>query len=588
MSRIRFSLALAMGLLVPTLAMAWYWSPPDNVSPQSSGQWTISLAIAKDGMPWAVWGVAPYYSRWNGVAWEPAKPVYPTGDGLLHRWPKMACGLDGSLWVLWEADLRYSWFFGMASRWDGAEWTRPDTLWISNGPSATSYDLAPVSQNEAWFIRGTNSLRQQVEAIHLVDGLTTSYGLGDPILGNERPSIAVDPEGIAWATWLQASPDPLNPRTVIAYSRFVNGAWEPPGSASAPTSMNRYGLVAGVDDTKWIVSHEQDPRFGWLENTYARRWIGTKWSDPQMISDPITGADTTQAQLSVSRNCDGFPTAAWIRGRLTGAEYDVLVTRWDGVRWTRPVVAGRLADSTFAEWPSAAATDTSIWVGYQRGVPPTWAPNVFVTHTIPFQSLEGLALFSAELRPPGARLSWSVPDPLAPNAVRIYRYSGVVALTQGTPPAGSTVIAEFSGSRARKGAFVDHVRTPGTITYWLEVVQVDGGVGWLGPRQVGVPASQSAEMGSRVRLQARLIGGERVEFSAEVPVRTGLQVSINDVQGRLVRVLPIRNDGANPFARVTWDGRGASGQVVSNGIYFARMEVRGGGYSGASKVVWVR
>lgn len=586
----RSSLLLVVGLVAPALATATYWSPPLNVHPQNDySEWTASLAIANDGVPWVVWGVEPLYSRWNGSAWEPAKPVYPTGDGLFHRWPKLACGLDGSLWVLWEADLRYSWFFGMASRWDGSGWSRPDTLWISNTPSATTYDLAPVSQNEAWFIRSTHYSKQQVEAIHLAGDQVTSYQLGDPNLGNGTPSIAVDREGIVWATWLQSSLDPSNLRRTIAYSRFVNGVWESPGSASGPVLMNRYGLVAAVDGTKWIVSHEQDPRFGLLLNTYARRWMSPDWSAPQLISDPISSGDTIQAQLSVNRNCNGYPTATWLRGGASGpSRLDVLVSRWDGSHWTRPIMAGRHADSSYANWPAAAATDTSMWVAYQKAIPPNWVSNIFTTHTIPYQSLEGLASFSADRVPSGAKLSWSIPEATAPAEVRIHRFSGTVTLSQGTPPPGSVVIAEFSKSRAKKGVTVDQLRMPGTFAYWLEVLEADGSAGWLGPRLIDTPETQTTSLTAPVVLRSRIVPGQGVEFLATVQSKSGVRVSIYDVQGRRIRVLPIRYDNSSPDIRVAWDGRAEAGQRLASGVYFARLEGSQHGDVGVSKVVWAR
>jgi hypothetical protein len=75
-------------------------------------------------------------------------------------------------------------------------------------------------------------------------------------------------------------------------------------------------------------------------------------------------------------------------------------------------------------------------------------------------------------------------------------------------------------------------------------------------------------------LQLRLLGprpaGGSVGFRVGAPVGMHVQLAVFDIAGRRVRTLL---DGEIPAGEreVDWDGRGAGGEAVGGGIYFARL-----------------
>jgi hypothetical protein len=555
------ALALVLALATPASTVrAQYWSPAVNVDPQTDHDvWVPSMAITPDGTPWIVTGVYPMASRWTETGWTTPAPI-PPADGLNHRWPALGCAPDGSLWVMWEADRSYSVFFGMASVWDGSSWSQPETLWVSTQPVANQYDLAPVSRNEAWFVRPANSPFLSVEATHLLDGTKTAYSIPAGT-GVGVAKVAVDRDGVVWALWEERPIDPNSTQNFLAYSRFVNGTWEAPQSATGLSYFNRYGLVAAPDNSKWIVSHEQDPRFGLVLNTYGRRWDGSSWTPPQLIGSPFASYDTSQAHLSLSRGSCGNPVATWMRHAIQNpSRYDIVMSEWNGTEWTHPVIVGRPVDSGFKEWPGGASGPNGAWVAYMQDVPPNWNSNVFTTRSLTTPSLEGIADFTATARKPGVRLEWSIPKNLAATRVRLHRADGTYGPDAMLPPQGSTLVEEITGARASKGSVTDRVQ-PGAYSYWLEAYVSSDLLGWAGPRTVSLV--QATASGMRILRDA---SGFVLSWSK--PVAEFASFAIFDVSGRLVRRLSVESGALD----VRWDGRNQNGWPVAGGIYFARLE----------------
>lgn len=585
------SIAILLAVCTPPLsASAQFWSPPS--SPDATmlqDLWAPSMTVTPDGTAWIVTGVFPQYSRWTGDGWTPLTPV-PPANGLNHRWPVLGCAPVGTPWVLWEADRMYSMFYGMASWWTGSGWSAPDTLWVKTTSSGTEYDLAPVRAGESWFVRTTGNPTFSVEAVHLQDGVSTAYPL--PALGGSgagRPRVAFDPDGIVWVIWEERTADPNSPRTYLVYTRFRNGAWDPPAAATEPSSFNRFSLVAASDNSKWIVSHEQDSRYGMLENTWARRWNGSGWQAPVMISDPIATSDTTQAQLSLSRGRCGNPVATWFRAALINpTRYDVVATQWNGSEWTRPVSVGRSWDAGFKEWPAGAAGPSGLWVSYMQAVPPNWNHTVFTTHSIPAPSLEGIAQFTVTARRPGPRLEWSVPKELGATLARVYRAAGGYGSGSIVPPEGSALVLEADGPRASKGIATDRSDLPlGTYSYWLEVTSATDLLGWVGPRTVVIGgAAASRSLPPRVTAAST---GTGLIFRWAGLASGPASISIYDAGGRLVRRIPLRPAANGPASsEAVWDGRTSGGTTAAKGIYFARVEGRDVPAAPAAKVVWIR
>ncbi len=69
-----------------------------------------------------------------------------------------------------------------------------------------------------------------------------------------------------------------------------------------------------------------------------------------------------------------------------------------------------------------------------------------------------------------------------------------------------------------------------------------------------------------------IVGGAEISF--QVPATMRAQLALHDVGGRLVRTL--LDDVVGPGAHnVAWDGRGRSGETLSSGVYYLRLEAPG-------------
>jgi len=107
--------------------------------------------------------------------------------------------------------------------------------------------------------------------------------------------------------------------------------------------------------------------------------------------------------------------------------------------------------------------------------------------------------------------------------------------------------------------------------FWLSESTRDGSKRWHGPIELVGPNPGRARMEMRCRpnpFQAE------VAVSLNLPAPAAVRVEVFDVVGRTVAVLhdDYREAG---LLSLNWDGRAASGQAVSSGIYFVRASVDG-------------
>jgi len=98
------------------------------------------------------------------------------------------------------------------------------------------------------------------------------------------------------------------------------------------------------------------------------------------------------------------------------------------------------------------------------------------------------------------------------------------------------------------------------------------------------------EMLSPVDTQNGFAQETRVQFSApspnptngptsfrfDLPVRAAVRLDIFDLRGHKVRSV-VKEEMPEGFHAIHWDGRGAQGQNLASGVYFARLRVRGPG-----------
>lgn len=574
---------------------ATYWSAPVNATPEDGRtEMAPHLALAPDGSAWMVWGQRAVFARWNGDSWGPEAPLGADEDRVSNVWPDIGCGGDGSLWAIWDSVKRLSVYYeetrGLVSRWDGAGWSLPETLWVSSGQSF-NYRIAPVSRDELWAVRPTGHLGGSIEAFHFEGGARSRYLLGDPSRADADPAVAVEADGTVWVAWVQQTDDPYSVRRRLVSTRFMNGAWEPYQTAGDPSPVSRIYLGIAQDDTKWLLTEEGQETFPYKQEIWARQWTGVGWGPRTRVSEPMTVADTTQGLLHVSSSCGGMPAAVWIKHSIFDVtRIEVMISRWDGNQWTWPETAGRRVDAGYILRPSVATSESATWVAYEKVIPPVWVSNVFTTRSIPAPSLEGIAEFAATSLHAGARLAWRLPTDLITMGLRLHRAAGPYGRGQVLPPAGSLVVAELPAARSHGGAHIDKVEEGGTYSYWLEVLLAEGPSAWLGPRPVSIPTATNDIARLGMRLGPR---GTGILLFGAVPSDARARVAIYNVAGRLIRTIPVRSaresGGETSQFEINWDGRGRDGAVVADGVYFSRLEWGGSAKGQATaKVVLMR
>ncbi len=64
----------------------------------------------------------------------------------------------------------------------------------------------------------------------------------------------------------------------------------------------------------------------------------------------------------------------------------------------------------------------------------------------------------------------------------------------------------------------------------------------------------------------------RVRFSCSDQHEPPARITIYDLSGRLVRILPIPQSPNNPITNVSWDGKDKNGKMVGSGVYFYKLE----------------
>jgi flagellar hook capping protein FlgD len=581
-----FSLLIALISLLSTSAgsasdLRWS-SPPYDIDPLTAyDDWAPRLAIGADGTAWVVWmAVDPLegdeevmFSRWSGLAWDTPRKINP-GNQTADRFPQIATARDGTVWTLWTVFSPGTGdYAGVCSRWSGTNWTWPDTVWVGGGRH-DHYLITPVGAQEAWVTRsGPNGASWDIKIYHLVGGSVGSvfdYGSSDS--DEVYPSVAVDLDGTPWAVWEQApliSPSQAR----LQFARYDGASWDLPSTIDSPIGITYSYIHAGPDDTKWIICEGSDPVNGYRgEAIFGLKWDGSKWDGPVRISDPIVSNDSTQVSLSISRNPLANARAIWIRRNLfSTTRYDPLTSGWTGTEWTRPELAGELADSAYIMHPDVVATsDGAICVAYMRqALPdPTW--HVYSTHRMQIPTGVTFIQFDVRSIAEGAEITWQVPlHSRGVSSLRVIRAAGVFGPEATSPPSESNTIFQTAGDSTTTGSTQDvltQLAGP-DFSYWMEVRLNDGDVIWRGPRSLRLVRAQTSQL---LNASPNPTSGT-VRIHGWVARVTVPIVRIFDVGGRLIRTLRLPPPKITGEFSIQWDGLTEDGRSTASGIYLARL-----------------
>jgi hypothetical protein len=564
-------------LIVPHIARSTEWAPITNVDPTTAhDNWAPHPIISSDNTAWVIWmGIddvqgdeEAYYSRWDGFSWSAKETINPP-NSTPDRLPRAASSADGAIWAVWKVPMfdGTSAYAGLASHWNGAGWTPPDTIWI-DGTRYNQVDIFAVSSTEAWFIR--DGADGDVYVYHLNGGVRDSVRIDLPGAGAYQPGIAVDRAGVVWAAWTHQESYPTPER--LEFTRKVLGVWSTPEIIPVPIETKLPQLTIDPDDVKWIVCAGDDPTKAYKgDDVWAIRWNGSSW-EPMQISDEIQSNDSLQVYNAVSRIPGEYPRAVWVRANLHNyTRYDILISGWNGSAWSHPELVGQLADSMYSNWPDVASRNGRTLVAWMGGTEyPPYVFKALSVRSIPVSTAAFGAIFEAKAGPMSVDLAWSLSGSEGVRSIAVMRAIGKVDAT--APPEASSLVLEVPEEQFGSGAFSE-LPPPGAgyVTYWLRV-DLATTVVWIGPRPVyhSPPPPRSA-------LTESVPNPTRSEILLRGVVGFDRPISVNiyGIDGRLVRVLPIPSSAlgspAGALFSLNWDGRGSTGDRMSNGVYLAQL-----------------
>jgi len=175
-----------------------------------------------------------------------------------------------------------------------------------------------------------------------------------------EPLPLVDRSGeLIGAAWLAGERER---RLAVRFASWNGVSWEPPEDVAPPGPGSQLALAATVtaDGTPLLVWSAFDGNDDEVLWTHRR---GARWSPPRRLGEDNENPDITPA-LYAGEQSSGV-LVAWSRYR--DGQYQVMLSRFDGRRWSRPQPLGP-AGSLF---PSFEEAEGESATGL-RSAPPTW------------------------------------------------------------------------------------------------------------------------------------------------------------------------------------------------------------------------
>jgi len=302
------------------------WQGPQPVNEPGS-HFTVGphIAFHPDGNPWAVWyGATIYYSRWNGLSWEPEGEITPV-DTLFDSRPTIAIDEDGTVFVVWSHeyhegydppgnDIHYSNWYD--SLWYGSGWTFPRAV-----SQTIRFDYAPV----------------------------ISSGGGE-----------------TWVTWY-GDTFGINPVVYEVYASHWNGSgWDPEVLVSHSDWGDEWYTYVAVDKNG-------RPHFVWSEyytgTIWYRTYDGNSWSDIIAIVD--TTSEVRGFDPAIAVDDEGNLHVVFTGHVLQNpTDLDIYYTKSTdgGLTWTYPVMVNE-DDEFYDEAPRVAVSiDNSVWCIWSKSI----------------------------------------------------------------------------------------------------------------------------------------------------------------------------------------------------------------------------
>lgn len=325
-----------------------------GISINSGDSKAVSLAVKPDGKPCAAWrdwssGFAEVYLRcWDENQWTEIGHGSASGSGVSkqkdsstsRRWPSMAIGTDGVIYLAWEnsggsdTEIYAAW-------WDGNSWSMlgpnggnvsdnngnswlPVLALASNGKPYIAWQDESSGNSEIFVRRWTGSSWVEVGSDSASGG-----GISKTSGRSVSPTMAFDTDGRPAVAW---SDDNVGNEEIFV-RRWTGSAWVEVGSGSAAGT----GISNNVGNSRQphiAASNSGLPCITWHDNSsgineiYVRCWNGTNWVESGSSSATgggISNNSGISSLPSIAIGNSGTSYVAW--GDNSAGNYEIYVRR---------------------------------------------------------------------------------------------------------------------------------------------------------------------------------------------------------------------------------------------------------------------
>ncbi len=201
-----------------------------------------------------------------------------------------------------------------------------------------------------------------------------------------------------------------------------------------------------------------------------------------------------------------------------------------------------------------------------------------------------LSTFTAIYNNDGVGITWTTQTETNLAGYNLIR-SETTNMTEGINVNGAKIIAHNTSTVKTYNFKDDEIEGAGAYYYWLEVVEIDGGIDYHGPVQVDIIEDEEGEETPDVVYHTGIISSYPNPFSSNIDIQVEMgksantEISVYNIKGEKINVIQTGELGVGTHT-FNWNGRDVHGKTVSNGIYFFRLNSHEGTFT--HKVTYIK